>query len=186
MLERTRLRTDVITRLKGNTSAGDNVFDSRVTGLSKEKLPALNITTPAESGTSDRATTYPDFETELTLEITVHISQADGWAGELDNLCEEVVSLLLTAPDFVDKYSRIASYRTEVIASDGGENPLIVAAIRIGLYYHEYFEPVIGDDLATVHIDVDAIDPSDPNLSSRGPDEVIEASIDVILETGDQ
>lgn len=195
MLERQRIRNDVMQRLlDANTAAGENVFRARVTPPDEDELPALCVYTPDERGASERGSQHPMFDTTLTLQVDALVMHADGYDDKLDALCEELEAALLQSPDFVSQFERIASYNTTTSFHDGGEVPVAAAIITIDLVFTNEFPPLVGDDLETTHIDVDAIDPADPNTGNEGeengyaggqpgPDGRTEASIDITHET---
>lgn len=155
ILERTRLRKDVVARLKAaNTAAGDNIFKSRATDIPLAQLPAISVYTLSEVGDGVGNHT-PQFNTNLTLQLDVVITATeDDWDDVLDALCKEAVDTLLCNPEFVKEFSRVSSFSTSVQFKDGGDTPVAIATITIGLIYDSVFEPKIEDELQVVHLDV--------------------------------
>ncbi|WP_299377292.1 hypothetical protein [uncultured Kiloniella sp.] len=154
MHERTRLRNDVVTRLKAaNTVAGDDVYKSRVVSFEKDELPALSIFTLEQQGSNSGSHT-PVFDDEITLQIDAYVATNDGWDDQLDIICEQVEDALLKDPEFVKQFSTIKSLSTNIAFSDEGETTIATAVIKIGLKFTSEYHPVITDDLEGIDVQV--------------------------------
>ncbi|MEH6477977.1 MAG: hypothetical protein V7727_19960 [Sneathiella sp.] len=160
MLERMRLRNDVIERLKAaDTAVEDQVFRSRINPIPQKDCPAISVYTLSEIGSSDGAAHLPSFNVNLTLKLDVYVAASECWDDDLDDLCEQIEVALLQDPEFVKDFSEINSYSTNIQLSDGGELPVAIAAITIGLTYRNKFDPIIPDELKVTAIKTESDGP---------------------------
>lgn len=195
MLERRRIREQVVTLLGAASGlAGVGIYDSLVTSLEPEETPAVCVYTPAESWESNGSNNgMPFFKVSTTLSVEAYVSASDEWASKLDDLIERAEAALFTNPDFVSGFNRIASASMSVSIVEGGEKPVAVAKHQYTLEYGWVFDPVVEDELTTVDIKIDAIDPAaDPNTGNAGyaggypgPDGRIEGHTSVTFEQDD-
>lgn len=182
MLERRRIREQVIEILGATDAlAGVRVDDSPVTSYDIDELPALAIYTPAETWTS-RGSSAPLFKCATTVSIEGYIAAVGGWAAKLDDLMEKAAEALFSDPEFVKGFSKIASASMSVGYFDEGAKPFATAKHQYVLEYEWEFEPVIPDNLITIKVGLDAVDPSDPNIKTPGPDGRNEGVVSVTLE----
>ena len=183
MLERLRLRNDVVARLvAANTIAGSSVTKDHVDPLAEDECPALGVYTLDENGENETEGRLPIFKSEITLQIDASVAATADWGDRLDNLCEEVEEALLRSPEFLSEFERVTSYRTKITQRPGGEVTVAIASMQIGLIYSNAFEPVVPDAFTNVGIKVDAINPHDANLGDAGPDGVLEGELELELE----
>lgn len=177
MLDRAEIRASTVTLLTDATPAGKRVFASRIAPLVKPTYPLILVYTPEEDMEGGRGTP-PSFEHRLTLVVDVRshagsiedVSDPQSVEGALDGLCEAVLDRLLTTPEWVNQFERIASIKTRVIPQAQGSAPVLCAWIVITGTYSTSWDPKVPDSFATVRIGVDCIDPADPNLARPGPD----------------
>lgn len=156
MLERQKLRAQVLEILTGRTNAEDKVTSGRITLWDADNLPAINIVTPQERNSGLAASHIPAFDTVLTLNIEISVAATDGWDNELDDICEQVEDLLLKNPDFLKGYSEIGSYTTN-LSYEAGEMPIATAVMAFDLNYKQSFEPILEDKpFKTAHVKLPA------------------------------
>lgn len=183
MLERLRLRNDVVARLlAANTDAGQNVTKDRIDQVPESDCPAICVYTLDESGDSVSEGRAPIFKSEITLQIDVAVAASDDWGVRLDGICEQIEKALLYSPAFLAEFERVASYNTRITQRPGGEVAVAIASIQIGLVYSNAFWPVVTDQFASAGVKIDAINPHDANRADKGPDGVVEAELELELE----
>ncbi|WP_334130169.1 hypothetical protein [Sneathiella sp.] len=183
MLERLRLRNDVVARLlAANTDAGENVSKDRIDDMPEGDCPAICVYTLDESGDNVSESRAPIFKSEITLQIDVAVAATEGWGVKLDAICEQIETALLHSPAFLAEFERVASYNTRITQRPGGEVAVAIASIQLGLVYSNAFWPVVPDHFATAGVQIDAINPHDANIAETGPDGVIEAELELELE----
>ena len=183
MLERLRLRNDVVARLlAANTDAGQNVYKDRIDQVPEDKCPSICVYTLDESGENETQGRQPIFKSEITLQIDIAVAAKSDWGVNLDTVCEQVEAALLQSPDFLAEFERVTSYRTRITQRPGGELVVAIASIQIGLIYSNIFAPTISDEFLSAGVVVDAINPHDKNLGEKGPDGVLEAELELELE----
>ncbi len=162
-----------------------HIHDSRPVPTERYELPALSVFTLATRGEGESALqTAPEFDTRITLTIEVGLDGASDKtvAAEADQLCERVTEVLLCSPRWLQKVQGVPSYASEVKLNAQTDRRTAGGTVTFELAIHEVFEPVIADELRSVHIDVDVIDPAaDPNIKYPGPDGRIEARLDIAL-----
>ncbi len=152
MHERTRLRNDVVARLKAaDTAAGTSVHKSRAASFQTDELPALSVFTLSQQG-SNGGHHIPAFDDEITLQIDVYVGTNTHWDDQLDSLCKQVEDALLKDPEFVKQFSTVSSLNTDMAVNDEGEITLGMALIKIGLKFISEYHPIIPDDLEGIDI----------------------------------
>lgn len=164
MLERTLTRRRVHGILRNRTVAGDRVYRSRVTP--PPRVPAINIMTPDEVATTERADNAVMLDDELTVRVEVVVAHEDEYEDKLDAILEQIDSLLIGNPDFVRYYERVVSRRMTVVFEEEGERQHGRAFYEIVLKFHEQPTPAGEFDTLT------GVDLSDPN--GLAPDVVAE------------
>ena len=98
----------------------------------------------------------------------------------LDTIAEAVEECLLSDPEFTKRISELETYDVEYSLSDQGARPAVVEILSFKLSYFQTYQPTITDDLNSVDIDVDVIDPiADPH---PGPDGRIEFKVKANLQ----
>lgn len=177
MLERTKLRRKIVEILRNNTDAGKNVYSTRCTPWHEKNLPGISVYTPSERGMSKAASNIPSFDMTLTLNIEIADKSSENWDEKVDSICEQIEQLILKNDGLVKEFSQISSYSSVIDARDGGDMPIMAVIMSFDFIYTSIFEPKINDSLDAIDINVDCIDPSDPNLKSPGPDGRSEARI---------
>lgn len=179
-LDRTLIREDLVTRLLNNTSVSDKVFNWRVTPFKDPELPAIVIKAPDERSAKKSAGTTPRFQSELTLQIEIHAfgTTEKVVADQLDAINEEIETVVFKSPTWSKEFESWASYDTKVELNHESNKIRGLAIMLLDVKYQRSFPPTVPDELTNIHVDVDALDPSDPNLQTPGPDGRLEASAD--------
>ncbi|MDO8421564.1 MAG: hypothetical protein Q7S99_05330 [Parvibaculum sp.] len=130
------------------------------------ELPGINVYTASESWESKGVVLHTPFVTvSLTLSFEVWI---EGTGAQADDLVEKIESVLFTNADFVKEFSGLRSASSQTTAKQDGNKPMLRVLQSYVLEYGLEFEPVIPDAFVTVEIEVDAIDPADPNTGNEG------------------
>jgi len=172
-LPRNEARAATAALLKDATTAGVRVYPTRIVPSATPVYPFILVYADEESMTGD-GISVPQFAHDLTIVVDarMEVGATDSGDGEdaLDSLCESILTRLLTNSEWVRRFDKISGIRIHIGTADQGETQVISALIRIGVSFGTIWEPVVPDALASVRLAVDAIDPSDPNLASPGPD----------------
>lgn len=193
--ERKRIRAAIVAHLQAKSSVpAARVFNSRVYHVAPAQCPAFNVFTPMANGKNEtQAAHVPSFEYEVSVRVDVTVAaRGDDWAAALDDLCDEVDTLVMEDVEFLAALavSRFSWHRTTIQVSGEGEEVIATAMIDFGIVFGWDFNPTIQDALEKVRIDVDAIDPADPNTGHEddeggyqggqpGPEGRIEARVDI-------
>lgn len=171
MHERKNIRDTVITILDGAvTEVGANVMRSRLIPVPDEKLPAILVSTPSDSGEGFQGNHIPQFKQDTVIAIDVLTKTKVDYDDELDSIAEQIETLLLQNPEWVELFSGIPAINNTTVFRDEGETPRASLRMEIHVQWHNVFEPTIGDDLDEVFIETDPIDPYDTNIAATGPD----------------
>lgn len=154
MHERTKLRQIVINLLKGETSAQDRVYDSRVIPWDIDGLPGLSVYTSAQRGTGYTASPTPNFDMQLTLNIEIAVAAVDGWAAKLDDICQQIEERLLENQLFIRLFTHVSNFNTDISYHAEGEKPVASALMSLDLAFDWMFEPTVPDDFLSLGLDV--------------------------------
>lgn len=105
----------------------------------------------------------PSFDTTLTLDILagIEVRTPAEARSALDALAAAIDAALLSHPDLPKAVSAIPRMQITRASNAQGERIIASLGIKIDLLFSEDFPPVIEDDLASVAITIDAIDPAD-------------------------
>lgn len=132
---RTQIRQAVVTLLKGNTSAGNNVFEARVYALDDPKLPALLVYTKQET-VGEQTIGYPRTQQrELQLTVEAYVKARGKVDEDTDTLALEIEQLIAADPSLGGLVRDIALDTTETQFSDDGEKPVAVAILTFSVLY---------------------------------------------------
>ena len=194
---RTHLRHAVSDTLRRVAAFEGHVYNMRGPVLTRAMLPAarvyvLNDTRSNNSIVHD----IGDFDGQLTLRVQLIVEDRRDdpeAADRLDRLCLMAETALLTAPDERINLRRVPSIDTTIDFDVQGELRTVVATIDFTVAYTDCFELVIPDELRSIGVRLDFIDPpADPNTGSPpagvpggyrggypGPDGRIEAAFDI-------
>jgi len=116
------------------TSAGERVFDSRVVNYFDLEMPAIAVYTREEFGEPQNIGQTP---TNRTLQVVIECVVAgsgDSVEGDLDDLIDEVETIMSSADSFGEAYQwYLTSVDTD--ASADGERILAAAAMTYEMRY---------------------------------------------------
>jgi len=132
---RTQIRNAVTALLKGNTTAGDNVFEARVYPLNDPKLPALLIYTKQETVGEQSMSRPRTQQRELMVTIEAYVKARGNVDEDTDTLAMEIEQLVATDPTLGGLVKDTALDTTETQFSDDGEKPVAVAILTFSVLY---------------------------------------------------
>lgn len=181
---RTTIRTATAGLLAGATDAGPRVYRRRTPPVPNPEAPYLLVHASRETASGDAGMSAPKFQHDLTLTIEAAVN-GTGEAAEdaLDALCGQVLDRLLTDPSWVRSWSRIVAVDTSSLPT---ADDRLVARVDIVGRFHTVWKPVVGGGFESIGLEVDAIDPADPNAApAGGPDGRIEIGGGVVLPLPD-
>src|SRR5690606_13562113 len=132
---RTQIRQAVIALLKGNTSAGNNVFEARVYPINDPKLPALLVYTKLETLGEQSMSRPRTQQRELRLSIEVYVKARGKVDEDTDALALEIEHLIAADVTLGGLVKDMVLDTTETQFSDDGERPVAVAFINYAILY---------------------------------------------------
>jgi hypothetical protein len=87
---RAQIRHAIVEILTGLPTTGANVFQSKVSALQDDELPALKVSTNKEVIDAITINSDPTLERELVAVVTVVVKAVDGLDDEIDQIIKEV------------------------------------------------------------------------------------------------
>ncbi len=132
---RTQIRNAVTTLLKGNTTAGNNVYEARVYPLNDPKLPALLIYTKQETVGEQSMSRPRTQQRELFVTVEAYVKARGNVDEDTDNLAMEIEQLIAADPTLGGLVKDTALDTTETQFSDDGEKPVAVAILTFSVLY---------------------------------------------------
>ena len=132
---RTQIRNAVTALLKGNTTAGDNVFEARVYPLNDPKLPALLIYTKQETVGEQSMSRPRTQQRELFVTVEAYVKARSNVDEDTDTLALEIEQLIAADPSLSGLVKDTALDTTETQFSDDGERPIAVAMLTFSVLY---------------------------------------------------
>lgn len=132
---RTIIRQAVIALLKGNTSAGNNVFEARVYPIDDPKLPALLVYTKLETLGEQSMSRPRTQQRELRLSIEVYVKARGKVDEDTDALALEIEQLIAADVTLGGLVKDMVLDTTETQFSDDGERPVAVAVMNYAILY---------------------------------------------------
>ena len=132
---RTQIRNAVTTLLKGNTTAGNNVYEARVYPLNDPKLPALLIYTKQETVGEQSMSRPRTQQRELFITVEAYVKARGNVDEDTDNLAMEIEQLIAADPTLGGLVKDTALDTTETQFSDDGEKPVAVAILTFSVLY---------------------------------------------------
>lgn len=181
MLKRTKLRQHIKHLLLNKTDARHRVYDSLPFPVDAEDCPCILIYTPEDRATS-RAKHLAIIEATMTINIEVRCAGQFGETSELlDNIIEQIEDLVLSDETFQSEIEGITSINAQTAHEAIKENTFSIAILSISVDYKRNIEPKPDGHYLFASVEVDAIQPNDPNLGVTGPDGRIEAVLDVVI-----
>ena len=132
---RTQIRQAVIALLKGNTGAGNNVFEARVYPIDDPKLPALLVYTKLETLGEQSMSRPRTQQRELRLSIEVYVKARGKVDEDTDALALEIEQLIAADVTLGGLVKDMVLDTTETQFSDDGERPVAVAVMNYATLY---------------------------------------------------
>lgn len=132
---RTQIRQAVIALLKGNTGAGNNVFEARVYPIDDPKLPALLVYTKLETLGEQSMSRPRTQQRELRLSIEVYVKARGKVDEDTDALALEIEQLIAADITLGGLVKDMVLDTTETQFSDDGERPVAVAVMNYAILY---------------------------------------------------
>lgn len=132
---RTQIRNAVTTLLKGNTTAGNNVYEARVYPLNDPKLPALLIYTKQETVGEQSMSRPRTQQRELFVTVEAYVKARGNVDEDTDNLAMEIEQMIAADPTLGGLVKDTALDTTETQFSDDGEKPVAVAILTFSVLY---------------------------------------------------
>lgn len=130
MINTKTLRNAVVSRLTGNTAAGTNVFNSKVTPNLFTNLPAICVYTPNQAAASlDHRN--PAFQRIVDIQIEVNVAHATTWSDTMDDIMFDIKTLLFEDSTFVELFEDINGYSETHSVEDVGEQPMALGQLTI-------------------------------------------------------
>lgn len=132
---RTQIRQAVLTLLKNNTSAGNNVFEERVYPLDDPKLPALLVYTKEEV-IEEKSISYPRTQArQLSLTVEAYAKAHTNADAVADGLALEIEQLIATDPTLGGLVKDSMLSATETRLSGEGEQPVATVMLTYAVMY---------------------------------------------------
>lgn len=132
---RTQIRNAVTALLKGNTTAGDNVFEARVYPINDPKLPALLVYSKQETVGEQSMSRPRTQQRELMITVEAYVKARGTVDEDTDTLALEVEQLIAADPTLGGLVKDTALDTTETQFSDDGERPVAVAVMTFSVLY---------------------------------------------------
>lgn len=132
---RTQIRNAVTALLKGNTTAGNNVYEARVYPINDPKLPALLIYTKQETVGEQSMSRPRTQQRELIVSVEAYVKARGNVDEETDTLAMEIEQLIAADPTIGGLVKDTALDTTETQFSDDGEKPVAVAILNFSVLY---------------------------------------------------
>lgn len=180
-----RLRDGTITALIGKTDAEDRIYATPIIPWRRDRpLPALGVYTLAERGapfgTNQMGPVQLRMSCDLSIDVLIELPTDDtltpdgrlrlDTATPLDLLCEQVMNALLPVPSWVNLSEGVERWERRTVLGPVGETDRRTAAATITITLNDscIYEPVITDQLDTIVVGIDVIDPAaDPNTTGH-------------------
>jgi hypothetical protein len=132
---RTQIRNAVTALLKGNTTAGNNVYEARVYPINDPKLPALLVYTKQETVGEQSMSRPRTQQRELFVTVEAYVKARGNVDEAADTLAMEIEQLIAIDPTLGGLVKDTALDTTETQFSDEGEKPIAVAILAFSVLY---------------------------------------------------
>jgi hypothetical protein len=123
------IRNSTVSKLIGNTQAGSNIVNSRVTPTTLNTTPVVIVYT--DSVQSVNQSNKPAFYSTIQLQIDVVVAASTNWADTADTIVGEIINTLMTDSDWVAQFTAIESYQVQYNYINDAQKPLCTAEITI-------------------------------------------------------
>ena len=182
-MSRKTLRQNVVARLKASAGVtalvpAAQIHDSRTTAIPVGKLPAIVVFCSRSRRMRDEASSaLPLFKITHSIGVDCFATgETDAAvAGNVDDLAGAVLDELLTSSSWVSQFEEITSANEELVL-EGGDERRGLSRITFDARLSDFYDPATVDDLSTIDIDVDLIDPGG---AAGDPDGVIDADLTI-------
>jgi len=165
----TGIRTDLVTRLKGATAAGQRVYDSRQIDLPSDELPAVVVT--STGGTEERGiqSGLVHKRTERVQITGVVKGTSDAaLASALDTLEAAILDRLIGDSEWLRAFDALPRITTEKNLDIAAETSAAGVGIALELEYHVAYSPLTAPaSLKMVAIDTESDEPAGADVSER-------------------
>lgn len=165
-MSRKTLRQNVVSRLQASAGVTAlvptaQIYDSRTTAIPLGKLPAIVVFCSRSRRVRDESSSaLPLFKVTHAIGVDCFATgETDAeLAGNVDDVADAVLAELLTSPTWVSQFEQIESANEEIVL-EGGDDRRGLSRITFETRLSDFYDPITTDDLSTVDIDVDFIDP---------------------------
>lgn len=155
MLSPKIIRQAIVTGLTGITDAGANVFDSRMPPWQPSELPALTVYSQLAVETNlSMGNPFVRRTETVVVEASVSGTSDVDTAEALDDLEAQVKAFILTDTTWSGDLEKINSITVQRRRDIESAKRTMMAQIAIDLSYVIAYEPVVPDDLETIHLEV--------------------------------
>jgi hypothetical protein len=121
--------------LKGNTSAGNNVYEARIYPINDPKLPALLIYTKQETVGQQSMSRPRTQQRELFVTVEAYVKARGNVDEDTDELAMEIEQMIAADPSLGGLVKDTSLDTTETQFSDDGERPIAVAILTFSVLY---------------------------------------------------
>ena len=132
---RQQIRDDIVTTLTGLTTAGSNVFRSRIFPLEETNLPALCIYTKSETSEYDTIGLPRSVNRVLDVAVEAYVKGVSNYDNTLDTIAVEVEEAIAADVTLggLAKDAQITAFEAD-FAGDG-EQPVAVGRFTVTVEY---------------------------------------------------
>ena len=132
--KRKDIRNAIVAMLSNHTSAGTNVYPSRVLALWTDDLPAILVYSKEEAASRTNNASSQSLR-NTTFTIQVHVAVTTDLESALDDICNEVETILSGDPELQSTALDCFIASTSIDLSVEGETPTGVATLTYNIRY---------------------------------------------------
>lgn len=136
---RAQIRHAIVATLTGLTTTGANVFQSKISALQENELPALVVSTNKEVIDAITINSNPTLERELAATVNVVAKAVDGLDDEIDQIIKEVEQAINQSEEVNTLGGLVKSMVLTDIETDGNseaETPTGQATLSFKVEYY--------------------------------------------------
>lgn len=136
---RAQIRHAIVEILTGLPTTGANVFQSKISALQDDELPALKVSTNKENIDAITINADPVLERELEAVVTIVAKSVDGLDDQLDQIIKEVEQALNVSEEINTLAGLVKSIVLTGIELDGNseaETPTGEAVLSFKVEYY--------------------------------------------------
>lgn len=152
MHSRQKIREAIVSLLKGNTDAGDNVLSNSEVPIQEGDLPAIRIYTLAED-VQFINNAHQQYERKLSLNIeaTTFDQNENDLENKMDDLAEQIETIIGNNELLKDTVAESDLVSVKLESATNGRVPIGSVTLNYEvLYYTSKITQLVGDDLGTV------------------------------------